>query len=221
MIFSVEGNIGSGKSTFCNYIRENFTEYNLKDNRKIYFLDEPVSDWEGIKNSEGNLLENFYKYPDKYGFCLQMAAYISRLVKLKEILKVIESNDIIIMERSVFSDYMIFARMLYETNKINEIEYQVYKKWFYYFIEGVPDIIFIYIKTDFENCYNRVIKRGRKGENNISKEYLQTCEKYHEQWLNEKTSKIVLDGNKDTTYHKEYLNKIIVWCNGEQLKDNK
>jgi deoxyadenosine/deoxycytidine kinase len=150
-----------------------------------------------------------------------MAAYISRLVKLKEMLKVIKRDDIIIMERCVYSDYNIFARMLYETDKINDIEYQVYKKWFNYFMEDVPCIIFIYIKTDFDNCHDRVVKRGRKGENNISKEYLKKCEDYHEQWLNMTNNKIVLDGNKDKSFHGEYLKIIQDLCNNEEFKDNK
>ena len=40
---SIEGNIGSGKSTFLNIISKK-----LKDdinNQKILILDEPVSDW--------------------------------------------------------------------------------------------------------------------------------------------------------------------------------
>ena len=209
MLLSVECNIGSGKSTFCKYIKERFSEEeNKPDNKKVYFLDEPVSEWESIKNSEGNLLENFYKNPDKYAFCFQMAAYISRLVKLKDMIKEVEQDAIIITERSVFSDYNIFARMLHKTKKINDIEFEVYNKWFYYFVKDIPDILFVYIKTSSNNCHDRVLKRSRKGEDSITLDYLDTCGCYHDNWLEREKNKIILDGNKDTTFHSEYLDII-------------
>lgn len=88
MIISLEGNIGSGKSTFYNYIKEHFSRYyDRPEGKCIYFVEEPVDDWEDIKDAEGNLIENFYKFPEKYSFCFQMTAYISRLAKLKKVLK--------------------------------------------------------------------------------------------------------------------------------------
>ena len=62
MIISIEGNIGSGKSTFCNYIKNHFSKnHNKIQGKNIYFVVEPVKDWMSIKSSEGNLLECFYK----------------------------------------------------------------------------------------------------------------------------------------------------------------
>jgi hypothetical protein len=46
------------------------------------------------------------------------------------------------------------------------------------------------MNTEPEVCYERVIKRGRKGET-IPLEYLQDCHKYHEEWLQRETNKIV------------------------------
>lgn len=39
-IVSIEGNIGSGKSTVINTLKEYY-----KSNDKVYFLEEPVSEW--------------------------------------------------------------------------------------------------------------------------------------------------------------------------------
>lgn len=206
MIFSIEGNIGSGKSTFCKYLKEHFSKfYNKPHGTNVLFVDEPVDDWLSIKDSEGNLLEHFYKCPEKYSYCFQMTAYISRLIKLKKAIKNAKSDDTIIMERSVFSDYNVFARMLYDTGKINEIEFECYKMWFDHFLEDFPAFFYIYIKTDFKNCYERVLKRSRAGETPITEKYLETCEKYHEDWLPKETYILTFDGNRDTTAHPEYL----------------
>lgn len=201
MIVSIEGNIGSGKSTFCKYLKDDFTSCYNKTN--VHFIDEPVEEWLSIKDSHGNLLEHFYKSPEKYSYCFQMTAYISRLVNLKKTLKQAHTNDIIIMERSVFSDYNVFAKMLHETGKINDIEYQSYQMWFNHFLEELPDIVFVYLKTDSIKCYERVAKRSRAEEDKMTLEYLMVCEKYHNQWLGLESQVLEFDGNADTTmYHK-------------------
>ena len=206
MLISIEGNIGSGKSVFCNYLKEHFSRYyNKPNNDSVYFVDEPVSDWESIKDSDGNLIEHFYKCPEKYSYCFQMTAYISRLVKLKNVLKKAKSDDIIIMERCVFSDYNVFARMLHADGKINDIEFQCYKTWFDHFLEDLPSILFVYIKADPEVCSERIKKRNRDGESNISLDYLKKCEEYHEDWFKAEKKLITFDGNKDTTFHSKYL----------------
>tara|TARA_Y100000992_G_scaffold235883_1_gene166719 strand:- start:473 stop:1261 length:789 start_codon:yes stop_codon:yes gene_type:complete len=206
MIFSIEGNIGSGKSTFCKYLKEHFSKnYNKPHNSNVLFVDEPVDNWIAIEDSTGNLLEHFYECPEKYAYCFQMTAYISRLVNLKKAIKESKSGDTIIMERSVFSDYNVFARMLYDSGKINEIEFQSYKMWFDHFLEDLPPFFYVYIKTDFKNCHVRVLNRSRVGESPITEEYLEMCEKYHEDWLSGEKYIITFDGNKDTTSHPEYL----------------
>lgn len=206
MIISLEGNIGSGKSTFYNYIKKHFSRYyNRPEGKCIHFVEEPVDDWQDIKDTEGNLIEHFYKNPEKYSFCFQMTAYISRLSKLRKILKTAKKDDIIITERCVFSDYNVFARMLHSTGKINDIEFACYSKWFDEFLTEIPDILFVYIKTDFDKCHSRVISRSRQGEESISKDYLKMCETYHNNWLDQEENKITLDGNLDTTHHAEHL----------------
>jgi len=134
-----------------------------------------------------------------------MTAYISRLTELKCVLNKANSDDIIIMERSVFSDYNVFAKMLYTSGKINEIEYQSYKLWFNHFINELPSIFFVYLKTDFDKCHDRVLMRSRKEEETVTKEYLNECEKYHELWLNSEPNTLVFNGNVDTIAHSKYL----------------
>jgi deoxyadenosine/deoxycytidine kinase len=206
MLLSIEGNIGSGKSTFCKYLKDHFSHYcNRPQDVNVYFVDEPVDTWLSIKDTDGNLLDHFYKSPEKYSYCFQMTAYISRLTDLKRVLNNANSTDIIIMERSVFSDYNVFAKMLYDSGTINEIEYQSYMMWFNHFLDDLPKIFFVYLKTNFDKCHERVLTRSRKEEKTVSLEYLEQCEKYHETWLKSESNILVFDGNADTTAHPEYL----------------
>lgn len=193
-IFSVEGNIGSGKSTLVKMLKEHLKKIK---NTEVIYLPEPVAEWESIKDSDGkNAIEKYYENPDKYAFSFQMMAYISRIHQLRETLQT-NNNVIIICERSVFTDKEIFAKMLHDDGKIGEIEYNIYCKWFYEFVKDIPVGGLIYVKTNPEICERRVIKRNRKGET-IPLEYLQNCHKYHEDWLNNESLPVLkLDGNND------------------------
>jgi deoxyadenosine/deoxycytidine kinase len=177
VLISIEGNIGSGKTTLFNHLKQIHHA-----NPKICFLDEPVKVWDSIKDEHGNtMLEKYYDNQNKYAFAFQMLAYISRLSILKEALK--ENYDIIITERSVYTDYEVFAKMLYDSKKIEDVEYQIYTKWFHEFLKELPPICLVYIKTEPKIAFERVKIRARKGES-IELPYLEKCHQYHEKWLN-------------------------------------
>ena len=204
IILSFDGNIGSGKSSIVKYFEKNFQDYcNQKNNNyKICFLQEPVNEWENIIDNESNenIIQKFYKDNEKYGFAFQMMAYISRLSILKKSLEL--NYDIIITERSIYTDRNVFAEMLFSEKKINTIEWQVYNLWFDEFADVIKDIKTVYIKTSPEICQNRIIKRNRLGEK-ISHKYLTDCHYYHEIWLNdinkiENGRILVINGNQET-----------------------
>ena len=217
-IVSIEGNIGSGKSTLLTNLRE---KYN--NNEEIIFLKEPVDEWEKIKDENGiTMLEKFYSNPEKYSFPFQMMAYVSRLKVLRDALKHIKSFNspdkkfIIITERSLYTDKMVFAKMLADSGKIEFINYQIYLNWFDTFSEEFPVHKVIYVKTLPENCHYRIMKRSRDGESNISLEYLTNCSNYHDNMLeyfvkeNICDDQLILNGNVDI-YKNE--NQIQLWLN--------
>ena len=201
-IFSIEGNIGSGKSTAINNLKN-------KHGSSVHFLQEPVHIWEQIKDSFGqNMITKFYQDQERYSFSFQMMAYISRLVMLKAAIK--EGHKFIICERSLMTDKQVFCKMLYDTNKIESVNYQIYLKWFDEFIQDLPNINYIYIKTTPEVAYNRILKRNRPGEN-ISLDYIKMCNDYHDSWLyNESTSlSLVLNGDLFESYIFNSINEFI------------
>ena len=63
-IISIEGNIGSGKSTLVEELRKKFG-----NNEKVCFLQEPVDIWNTIKDKDGNtMIAKFYADTKKYSF---------------------------------------------------------------------------------------------------------------------------------------------------------
>ena len=45
LIVSIEGNIGSGKSTFIKRLEEHWIASDKLDEKRIFFLSEPVDEW--------------------------------------------------------------------------------------------------------------------------------------------------------------------------------
>ena len=63
-IISIEGNIGAGKSTILEHLKETYA-----DNEEVAFVDEPVDIWGTICDDKGeDILTKFYKDPTQYGF---------------------------------------------------------------------------------------------------------------------------------------------------------
>jgi len=211
-LISIEGNIGSGKSTLVRNLEK---EYG--NNSEFCFLQEPIDIWNTIKDEEGiTILEKFYENNEKYAFAFQMMAYISRLSILKKAINN-KQYKYIITERCLYTDANIFAKMLYDDKKIGEIEYSIYKKWFDEFINDIPLTKLIYVRTDAHIASSRVILRARKGEI-IPIEYLERCHQYHEDWINQsecpnvsnsnsKNPTLILDGNVNLNEQPELLNE--------------
>ena len=206
IVISIEGNIGTGKSTFITNLKSYFEKNNIEN---VIFLQEPVDEWLNIKDKEGNhIIEKFYADKKKYSFSFQMMAYISRLSNIKKILK--EKQDVIIIsERSLFTDKNVFAKMLYDDNQIEEIEYTIYNKWFNDFIDDIPFKSIIYLRTTPEICFERIKKRNRDGESDIPLDYLKSCHQYHENWINNESRNnqnvLFIECNDDITLNKDIL----------------
>ena len=173
-LISVEGNIGAGKSTLLESLKTKFPG--------LIFVDEPVEEWSTITDSNGvSILEKYYADQTRYAFSFQMMAFITRVRRLREALEK-NPGKVIVTERSVFTDREIFAKMLHDDGKIEDIEYTIYLKWFDELVGKVKVDKIIYVRVEPEECFKRVLHRNRQGES-IPLEYLKGCHEYHEKWL--------------------------------------
>lgn len=215
IIVSIEGNIGSGKSTILKLLKNiKFEDFGIKNLniRKIIFIPEPINDWNNIKDKNNEtIISKFYNNLNKYSFSFQMMAYISRLSIIKKYIK--ENPEcIFVTERTLFTDKNVFCKMLYDAGNMEEVEYQIYNKWFDEF-NTIPIHSYIYIKSDATVCKDRINKRNRPGEDSITLEYLEKCNEYHNNWLTKINNSLIFDGNIDNSDEQEYqqniLNKIL------------
>ena len=210
-ILSIEGNIGSGKSTFLKHLKSNLDI--VDDKYKIIFVDEPVSSWENIKDKNGkNMIEKFYDNPVKYAFPFQIMAFTTRLICLKKTIEdaLLEDHDktiIIITERSLHTDCYVFAELLKKQNNIEDVCFQIYMQLFNEFSLNYPVNTIIYIDTTPTICRERIIQRSRSGED-ISIDYLIQCHEEHENYIYIKmknVNNVVIDGTLNINENPEIL----------------
>lgn len=181
-LVSIEGNIGAGKSTLIEKLKEKYM-----DDERFLFIEEPVQMWEQICDKGGNnMIQKYYANPTRYAFTFQIMAFQTRLQLLKEAIAYAAENQqvtTIIMERSLDADYHIFAKMLAEEGVMEDVEYEIYLQMSTEALKeyGVDGII--WLDTDYEECFRRIEKRGREGEGELKKDYLRKCEEYHVEWL--------------------------------------
>lgn len=199
IIISIDGNIGSGKSTLIDILKCHYKG-------DVVVLEEPVDKWKDISDDKSgeNIITKFYKNKNKYSFSFQMLALITRINLIRNIIK--NNPDIMIVaERSIMSDKSIFCDMMYDEGYISEIDYKVYLTLYNEFIKELPISGVIYLNTTPKTCFRRILTRDRKGED-ISLDYLTKCNNYHDKWLkSSKTMFIKLNGDDNV-----YKNPLIV-----------
>ena len=205
----VEGNIGSGKSTFIDIFSKE-----LSHKQNYSFITEPVDEWLKQCDENGkNILERFYDDQHKWSYAFQMNSFISRIHRIEQ-----NRSNINIIERSVFTDRHCFAKNCYESGKMNKIEYDIYCKWSDWLVDtfDINPTGYIYLHVSPEICCDRINNRSREGEGGIPVEYLQNLHDNHEEWLykiNKNVPVLTLDLShdyiNDTTEINTISNKII------------
>ena len=205
IIVSIEGNIGSGKTTIIDNLEK---YYNLQlendDKESIIFLREPVDIWKTISDKNGEtILEKFYNNTQKFSFAFQVMAYSTRTAKLADTIRNNPNCKIIICERSLEADNNVFAKMLKDSNNMEEVEYQIYEHFYNTRKQDMNLDAVIYIDASPNVCLQRIKKRNRDGEEGITCDYLQSCKDYHDNWLlNNKSNLEVfrIDTDDDAIY---------------------
>ena len=212
-IVSIEGNIGSGKTTAKDKLKQYILKKNGGHNSSIAFVDEPTDEWNTIQDENGvPILVNLYSDLKRFAFRFQMMAYITRLKKLRDATK--DPNiKIIITERCLITDAHVFAKMLYDSKHIEEDEYQIYTRWFDEFAKEVEPSCIVYFKASGEVCMKRIKQRNRDGEQTMQHEYLERCNNYHNDWLITDSKNLIpvliLNANEDNCDYSERIYKYI------------
>ena len=209
-IISIEADIGAGKSTFLKMLNRYYP-----DTFSIVY--EPLDRWlEWSDEVQDNMLGLLYKDIDRWAYTFQHNAFLTRVQKIEEER---DNTKIIVSERSVLSDYNVFAKMLRDDRHMNEIEYNIYLNWMNFLMKKhntLPKKI-VYLRTNPETAYKRLLKRNRNEEKGVTLEYLQKVNKYHEDWLLKEVGApfpkeknvVILDGDQEFEDNEELFKEMV------------
>jgi deoxyadenosine/deoxycytidine kinase len=188
----VEGNISSGKSTFLFEVIGGESS-SLK--QEAFVVPEPVESWQKIPGAsiegENNVLDAFYKEPERYAYTFQNYVFITRCLQYNAS-KDFEAQDensksrFRVCERSIFSDRKVFVDSLMDAKWLTNMEFHLYNCWFDALGDEslVPDA-FVYLRASPETCKRRLGFRSRGEESGVTLEYLQQLHEKHENWFRE------------------------------------
>ncbi|KAL5843485.1 hypothetical protein ACOSQ4_009443 [Xanthoceras sorbifolium] len=176
----VEGNISVGKTTFLQRIANETLE--LRD--LVEIVPEPIDKWQDVGPDHFNILGAYYDAPERYAYTFQNYVFVTRVMQERDSSAGIK--PLRLMERSVFSDRMVFVRAVHEAKYMNEMEISIYDSWFDPVVSVLPGLIpdgFIYLRATPDTCHKRMMLRKRTEEGGVSLDYLRCLHEKHESWL--------------------------------------
>ena len=193
-MISIEGNIGAGKSTLLEKMRQKYYSSDKEECKKyfgklssaeIVFLQEPVMKWESFRDpvTGESILQKFYKDPKTYSLAFQVMVYNTMLQGFRQAVKENPDCKVFICERSIDASRHIFTQMLRDDGMIDAVSFQIYMNMYENNVDEFPLDAVLYLDVDPTVCLERVAIRSREGENEISLEYLQKCDRYYKKWL--------------------------------------
>ena len=180
---SIEGNIGSGKTTLAKKIASGF------NGRLI------------LEQFEDNsFLPKFYKNKDRYAFPLELSFLAERYQQLKNILGVID-----IFKDFTISDYSINKSLIFSRKTLQPDEFKLYHQLFNIINQTLPkpDLL-VYLYADIRQLQVNIKQRGRDYEQSIENSYLEQIQESYFDFIKQQNQMRILIID---TSHLDFVNK--------------
>lgn len=163
-VIFIDGLIGAGKSTALTQWTLAFASTrNPRTGRpyKVISVTEPVEKWRTV-----GILERFYKDPKTHAYAFQTYTFVTRVQAIIEAIKNCPDADVLLVERSVFTDRYVFMHLQRPT--VGELTMQMYMEWFQLHEQLLPFSLasstFVYLRPNLVSCMQRVEHRARPEE---------------------------------------------------------
>lgn len=168
MIIAVAGNIGTGKTTLVRRLSDHFGY---------------EAEFEATQQNP--YLAQFYEDMYRWAFPLQVYFLGHRF---KQGLAINNYASGVILDRTIYEDANVFAKNLYRSAYLTEIDYENYLNLYHTMVKLIPkpDIV-VYLKGSPEKLKARVNQRSDLGErsyeNVIPLSYLQDLDRCYREWI--------------------------------------
>jgi deoxyadenosine/deoxycytidine kinase len=159
---TIEGNIGSGKTTLAQLLSNHFNARLILEE----FADNPF-------------LPKFYENKDQYAFPLELFFMAERYKQLKDLL---QTSDL--FHSVTITDYMFTKCLLFAKVNLPEEEFLLYQKLFNIINPQLvqPDLL-IYLHAPIKQLKENIKKRNRSYEQSIDPEYLFSLQEMYTQYI--------------------------------------
>ena len=219
-LITLAGTIGAGKTEWGKVIAKHF---------EVELLEEKV---------DGNpFLANYYDEPERYSFHLQVFFLNHRFKAIKKAM----AHPNSVLDRSIYEDAMIFARLQYENGSMDEAEYETYLDLHENMMEELNDLykqqvlfkkspdLMVMVHGSLEEVIRRIKRRGRdfeqiEGNPGLYKYYQDLYNMYENEFLKEYNSKgispvYVIDIDKMDLFNPEDVKTVLTGIEETLKKD--
>ncbi|HLT50685.1 MAG TPA: 2-amino-4-hydroxy-6-hydroxymethyldihydropteridine diphosphokinase [Arenibacter sp.] len=149
---SIEGNIGSGKTTLANMMGNDFNAKLILER----FADNPF-------------LPKFYGDQSRFAFPLEMSFLADRYQQFTD-----DTSQYDLFKNFMVSDYDIHKSLIFAKVTLQEEEFKLYRKLFGLMYKEVQrPKIYIYLYQNTDRLIQNIRQRGRSYEQNIGPAYLE------------------------------------------------
>ena len=154
-IITVEGNIGSGKTSFARLLAAEMKAKLILET----FADNPF-------------LQKFFVKQQDYALGMEMFFMAERYEQLNR-----EMNDQELFNERYVIDYLFNKSLLYARVNLDDTEFNLYQKIFNLLNPRMrkSDVV-IYLHSDLDRLVSNIYKRGREFELTVKKDYLKKIE---------------------------------------------
>lgn len=154
-IIAVEGNIGSGKTSFAQKLAKKYNGHLVLET----FADNPF-------------LQKFFVKQQDYALGMEMFFLAERYEQFKS-----EIESYLTTTQPIIIDYLFTKSLLFAESNLDSTEFLLFKKIFNILNPKLPhpDVV-LYLHSQPERLLSNIIKRGREFERTVKQEYLKKIE---------------------------------------------
>ena len=167
-VIAVAGNMGAGKSSLVEWLRQQF-------GMTPFF--EP--------NDENPYLADFYEDMGRWAFNSQIWFLIRRFHIHRTIDQAARGHvRPLVQDRTIYEDAEIFAAHLHAAGHIADRDWESYRDLYRTLTAELrPPDLMIYLRCPLRTLVKRIRRRGRSFEQDVPRKYLKALEVLYEDWF--------------------------------------
>ena len=163
-IIAVSGMMGTGKTTLCNIlaVKMGWTRLPEPEIAKNYLVD-------------------CFSESDRYAYAAQLAFFCDKAINIVRLLR--EGKNIIV-DRSLYEDFYVFAQYWHDRGSIDDRDFRLYSELVDYFLQEIPSPkLLIYLCCSLEEVKIRISCRDRQDKKYIPNGFLEDIDERYNKWV--------------------------------------